>query len=41
MISLRCLIGIHRWKKSKFVALNCIGPSYQCERCHKVINPND
>lgn len=41
MNRLLCLLGFHRWKLSKFVPLNCIGPSYQCERCGKVINPND
>jgi len=35
---LACLIGGHQWRLSRFVALNSLGPSYQCQRCYKVID---
>ena len=34
---LACLIAGHQWQQSRFVPLNCMGPSYMCHRCHKVI----
>lgn len=34
---LKCLLGRHDWRLSRFVALNCRGPCYQCEHCRKVV----
>lgn len=32
---LRCLLGFHQWRRSKFVALNCIEADVICARCGK------
>lgn len=38
MRPLRCLIGRHEWKRSRFVALGTPLGEYdvQCARCHKI-----
>ena len=35
MKRLLCLIGIHEWKRSMFVALNARTANLVCQRCHK------
>jgi hypothetical protein len=32
---LRCLVGLHDWRRSQFVALNQRAANFVCRRCDK------
>lgn len=32
-----CMLGFHRWRRSKFVALNCRVAPLVCQRCGKQV----
>lgn len=36
--SLRCRLGFHVYRPSRFIPLTITGPVYSCDRCGKQVN---
>lgn len=32
---IKCFLGFHKWKRSRFVALNERTAGFICDRCHR------
>lgn len=35
---IRCALGFHDWRRSRFVPLTITGPTYVCADCRKQVN---